>query len=82
MPDIPAQAQVQEDGIDLAEHAAALLKKVEELTLYAIQQNKTLTEQDRQINEQSKQLAEQNARLEAQQKELDELKALIKDKKN
>lgn len=82
LPDIPAQAQVQEDGIDLAEHAAALLKKVEELTLYAIQQNKTLTEQDRQINEQSRQLAEQNARLAAQQKELDELKALIKDKKN
>jgi hypothetical protein len=29
-----------------------------------------------------KQLSEQNARLEAQQKEIDELKALIKDKKN
>ena len=68
LPDIPSQAQVQQDGIDLSEHAAALLKKVEELTLYTIRQDK--------------QLAEQNARLEAQQKEIDELKALIKDKKN
>jgi len=75
LPEIPDQAAVQKDGIDLSEHAAALLKKVEELTLYAIQQDKQLSEQD-------KQLAEQNARLDAQQKEIDELKALIKDKKN
>lgn len=75
LPDIPDQAAVQKDGIDLSEHAAALLKKVEELTLYTIQQDKQLTEQ-------SKQLTEQNARLEAQQKEIDELKSLIKDKKN
>ena len=75
LPGIPDQAAVQKDGIELSEHAAALLKKVEELTLYTIQQDKQLTEQ-------SKQLAEQNARLESQQKEIDELKALIKDKKN
>jgi hypothetical protein len=75
LPDIPDQAAVQKDGIDLSEHSAALLKKVEELTLYIIRQDKQLSTQD-------KQLAEQNARLETQQKEIDELKALIKDKKN
>jgi hypothetical protein len=75
LPEIPDQRAVSQDGIDLSEHAAALLKKVEELTLYAIQQDKQLTEQ-------GKQLAEQNARLEAQQKEIDALKALITDKKN
>ncbi|HWB93110.1 MAG TPA: hypothetical protein VG605_14710, partial [Puia sp.] len=63
------------DGIDLSEHAAAMLKKVEELTLYLIRQNQELTDQN-------KQLAEQNARLEAQQKEIDELKASIQAKKN
>jgi hypothetical protein len=68
LPEIPAQSEVQREGIDLSEHAAALLKKVEELTLYVIQQDK--------------QLSEQNTRLEAQQKEIDELKELIKDKKN
>jgi hypothetical protein len=68
LPEIPDQRAVQQDGIDLSEHAAALLKKVEELTLYVIQQDKQLTEQ--------------NARLDAQQKEIDELKALITDKKN
>ena len=75
LPEIPAQSEVERDGIDLSDHAAALLKRVEELTLYAIQQDKTLTDQ-------SKQLAEQNARLEAQQKEIDELKARVMDKKN
>jgi hypothetical protein len=68
LPEMPAQDEVQRDGIDLSEHSAALLKKVEELTLYVIQQDK--------------QLGEQNARLKAQQKEIDELKDLIKDKKN
>jgi hypothetical protein len=68
LPGIPDQDAVQRDGIDISEHAAAMLKKVEELTLYVIQQDK--------------QLSEQNARLESQQKEIDELKARVTDKKN
>ncbi len=74
LPGIAPQKVVQREGIDLADQQTALLKHVEELTLYLIRQNKSLTEQNRQ-------LTEQNARLEAQQKEIDELKALIKDKK-
>lgn len=68
LPDIPDQNTVEREGIDVSEHAAALLKKVEELTLYAIRQDE--------------QLAEQKARLDAQQKEIDELKARVMDKKN
>ena len=68
LPGIPDQNTVQKEGIDLSEHAAAVLKKVEELTLYLVQQDK--------------QLNEQNARLEAQQKEIDALKALITEKKH
>jgi hypothetical protein len=43
LPDIPAEAEVLENGIDLGEMNGLLLKKIEELTLY-------LLEQDRKIN--------------------------------
>ncbi len=39
---VPGEAQVNEEGIDLVEMNATLLKKVEELTLYLIEQNKRL----------------------------------------
>lgn len=39
LPDIPAEAEVLEEGINLGEMNARLLKKVEELTLYAIDQH-------------------------------------------
>jgi len=70
LPGIPSAGAIQADGLDLGDHQAALLKKVEELTLYLIDQNKSLAEQ-------SRQLKEQNARLDAQQKQIDQLKALI-----
>ena len=74
LPGVASEKEVQENGIDVGEHAAVLLKKIEELTLYLIEQNKTMTGQQQQ-------LAEQKARLDAQQKEIDELKALLKAKK-
>ena len=67
LPGVDPASIVQKEGIDLGDQQTVLLKKVEELTLYLIQQNKLLSDQ--------------NTRLEAQQKEIDELKALIKDKK-
>ncbi len=42
LPDIPSTADVTKNGIDLAETQALLLQKVEELTLYAIEQNKKI----------------------------------------
>jgi hypothetical protein len=66
LPEIASEDDVRKNGIDLGDHAGAVLKKVEELTLYLINENK--------------QLKDQNARLEAQQKEIDELKALILEK--
>jgi hypothetical protein len=40
--DIPAEAQVKDKGINVAEMNAALLKKVEEITLLMIEQNKSI----------------------------------------
>jgi hypothetical protein len=85
LPGITPEAEVMQQGIDLGAQQTSLLKKVEELTLYLIHENQSLTSQNRQMTEQAKQLAdqnkqlsEQNARLEAQQKEIDDLKAMIR----
>ena len=81
LPGVVSESEVQKDGIDLGDHAAIVLQKVEELTLYLIDENKKLKEQNKQIDEQHKVLKEQNARLEQQQQEIDELKKLIRKEK-
>lgn len=42
LPDIPTTKEVTEKGIDLAETQALLLQKIEELSLYVIQQGKEI----------------------------------------
>lgn len=42
LPEVPSKEQVNEEGINLVEMNATLLKKIEELTLYLIEQNKRL----------------------------------------
>jgi hypothetical protein len=41
LPDIPSEVEVKEKGIDVGKMNAKLLQKIEELTLYLIDQNKT-----------------------------------------
>jgi len=94
LPEIVSAASVGKEGLDLGANQAAILKKVEELTLYLIEENKRLssqnnhleeqskklTEQGAQLAEQEKRLAEQNALFQQQQRQIDELKALMKKK--
>lgn len=42
LPEVPSALQVENDGIDLGENQATLLKKIEELTLYIIELNKEM----------------------------------------
>jgi hypothetical protein len=42
LPEMPSTADVNKNGIDVAETQALLLQKVEELTLYVIEQNKKI----------------------------------------
>jgi hypothetical protein len=42
LPEIPSADQVQKDGIDLGDNQVLLLKKIEELTLYIINQDKEI----------------------------------------
>ena len=49
LPEIPSTADVTKNGIDLAETQALLLQKVEELTLYIIQQDKKIIRLERKM---------------------------------
>jgi hypothetical protein len=49
LPEIPSTEEVVRDGIDVGMMEARLLQKIEELTLYVIQQQKQLTVQQREI---------------------------------
>ncbi len=42
LPEVPSTADVEKDGIDIAKMNAILLKKVEELTLHAVEQEKKM----------------------------------------
>jgi uncharacterized coiled-coil protein SlyX len=50
LPDVPSATEVEKNGFDLGDNQAVLLKKVEELTLYIIEQNKKVEEQQKQID--------------------------------
>jgi hypothetical protein len=64
---------VQKDGLDVGAGQSALLKKIEELTLYNIDQEKRINEQSRRLEAQEKELALVKA-------EVAELKEFIKTK--
>lgn len=54
LPEIPSENEVKENGVNIGEMQAKLLQKIEELTLYAIQQQKELEE----IKKENKELRE------------------------
>jgi len=66
LPGLPATRQTMDKGIDLGENQALLLKKVEELTLYAISQQKRVEA-----------LEEENKKLKDLRRQVEELKLLI-----
>lgn len=49
LPDVPSAKEVKENGINLGEMNGILLKKVEELTLYMIEQQKMIDNQQKEI---------------------------------
>jgi hypothetical protein len=49
LPDIPTEEDVLENGIELGEMNALLLKKIEELTLYVIEQQKRLNRLEKKL---------------------------------
>jgi hypothetical protein len=51
LPGIASSESLVKNGIDVAEMQAKQMEKIEELTLYAIEQNKTLEKQNKEIEE-------------------------------
>lgn len=51
LPNLPSAEEVVETGIDMAKMDAKLLEKIEELTLYTINQQKTLDQLTKELNE-------------------------------
>ncbi|WP_370901490.1 cell wall anchor protein [Chryseobacterium gossypii] len=51
LPNIPSAKEVEKNGINLGEMDAKLLEKIEELTLYSIEQNKQIQELKQQVQQ-------------------------------
>ena len=49
LPNVPTQNEISKDGMDAYEVNAILLKKLEELTLYVIEQQKQIVELENEI---------------------------------
>ena len=73
LPEIPSAKEMEENGIELGEMNIKLLQKIEELTLYLIEQNKRLNK----IEAENKELKEQNKTLKIQQEEIKQLKEKV-----
>jgi hypothetical protein len=67
LPDVPSEAEVKANGISLGTMNATLLQKIEELTLYVIEQQKRIDEMEK-----------QNKKIEELQREIAQLKEVIK----
>ena len=63
LPEIPSASQIEANGLQLGEMNALLLKKIEELTLYTIQQSKEIEQQESKNKELEKKLAANNLQL-------------------
>ncbi|ULQ55436.1 hypothetical protein KJS94_12365 [Flavihumibacter rivuli] len=51
LPGVPSASKVEQQGLDLGDNQALLLKKIEELTLYLIELNKLVEQQNNRIKE-------------------------------
>ncbi|MGN7787285.1 hypothetical protein ACTJIJ_22315 [Niabella sp. 22666] len=60
LPEIPSAQQVAKEGIELGTNQAALLKKIEELTLYIIEQDKALKDYRKELDQVKKRLDEKD----------------------
>jgi hypothetical protein len=83
LPEIPKAEEIKNNGIDLGENQALLLKKIEELTLFAIEQNKQSEKLMKIADEQAKQsenlqkvIEEQNQKINEQANRISELEKL------
>ncbi|WP_027379177.1 hypothetical protein [Chryseobacterium daeguense] len=73
LPNIPSAKEVEKNGINLGEMDAKLLEKIEELTLYLIEQNKQINSQEKQLQY----LQKENEILKSQSEKIERLEQQI-----
>ena len=56
LPEIPSESQTKKDGVDVGNNQALLLKKVEELTLYMINQQKQIEKLEKENEKQQQEI--------------------------
>jgi hypothetical protein len=79
LPEMPKAKEVEKNGIDLGETQALLLKKIEELTLFAIEQNKQSQKLLKIAGEQAKQSENLQKTIDQQNKKIEEQSERISD---
>jgi hypothetical protein len=65
LPGVDSASDLSKKGLDLAEMQAKHMEKIEELTLYAIEQNKKIEKQDLEIKKTNKEVEELKAQVKA-----------------
>ena len=79
LPEVPSEAEVKKNGLELGEMSVILLKKVEELTLYMIEKDKQIEKANQKIEELSieknRQLEKANQRIEELSQKIDKLQS-------
>jgi len=81
LPDIPSEAEVMENGIELGKMDAKLLQKIEELTLYTIQQQKeieTIKTENQKLKQQLEKQRSQNEQMTSILQRLNKLESKLK----
>ncbi|PWH84769.1 hypothetical protein [Brumimicrobium oceani] len=76
LPNVPSAQEIEADGVNLGEAAKTSMEKIEELTLYLLEINDKVENQEELLNEQSKLLRQQNETIRLQQELILELKNL------
>jgi hypothetical protein len=70
LPDIPSEEEVEKEGISVGEMNAKLLQKIEEMTLYLLNQHKSMQVQNEKMKQMEEQLVQQQEMLLELQKRL------------
>ncbi len=80
LPDVPPASEIEEEGFEVGDMQKVMLQKVEELSLYIIEQNKKLDSHSQLIIEQNKKLDSHSQLIIEQKKEIESLKLKINKK--
>jgi len=73
LPEVPSAKEVEQNGLDVGDNQALLLRKIEELTLYIIDQDKKIASQQEEI----KNLKNNTSRIEDLSKQIEILRNLL-----